>query len=525
MKVKLFILFFISSFFFTNAQIKISDLFALESKIFKNKIYFIAQTNDLGQELWVSDGTASNTHLVKDIFPGKESGFSWTSLHLAAEMNDELYFIARDSESNGEIWKTDGTKEGTKKITNFLNGKVTKLTPVGNQLFFLLQTPNNPLQVWKTDGTENGSILVKDDISIWNTPSFEGKVNNTFIFTISPYDSNNVRVWRSDGTKEGTFPITEEIDGNGSGYDENRGGTSLLSQYIEHNQKLYFVSRFNIYETDGTLENTKILSNDLGDIPSEIITFSNVIAIQNKLYFSFFSEDSNRLVIIESDETPSGTKEIYRKYGIKYFSPSNLMDYNGNLMFTTSNELGGTSLVSMNLDNYSINYLKEISENTPPPSIYTPDYLGNKILKINTNLYFTRSIFDENFINSGWLTTSGKTENIPILDNIWFATAFNGDLYYSKNGFWKFDKNLLQTSAIKNSEFNIFPNPVGDELHFNFKNQLDIQSVSIYDTSGRAMITTPYQKQIKVSSLLSGIYILKLKLRDNSEIIKKIIKK
>ena len=34
------------------------------------KLFFVAQNTTTGQELWTSDGTASGTKLVKDIYPG-----------------------------------------------------------------------------------------------------------------------------------------------------------------------------------------------------------------------------------------------------------------------------------------------------------------------------------------------------------------------------------------------------------------------------------------------------------------------
>ena len=60
--------------------------------------------------------------------------------------------------SNGEIWKTDGTTEGTEKVTNFLNYNVSKLTLVGDNFYFLIQK-NDSFQVWISDGSEVGAKI------------------------------------------------------------------------------------------------------------------------------------------------------------------------------------------------------------------------------------------------------------------------------------------------------------------------------------------------------------------------------
>lgn len=522
MKIRLLFLLITSAINSYQAQIKISDVEPIRFSILKDQLFFPAYKEDSGRELWKSDGTPTGTSLVKDIFSGENDGVWWYYNNTAVELNNDIYFLAKDSESAGELWKTDGTEAGTKKITHFLNGNVSKITLVGNQIFFLLQSAGQSIQVWKSDGTENGTVLVK---SIeYSTGATEGKAGNTFIFTAGIYLTGNVKVWSSDGTSDGTFPITEEIDGNGSGNDGGYGGTSLLSQYIELNQKLYFVSRNYIYETDGTLQNTKKTYYDISNIGESTIRHSDVIAINNKLYFLYFSVETSTLIIHEMENNLSGLKQIYYKRGINYFSPSNLADYNGKLMFTTGNDSGGTSLAYLDLQNYSLNYLKEIAPSRQKPAFFDYTLTVNRISKIDDNFCFTTSAMTEDFMRTGWVTTASKTENLPILDNIWFFTSYKNDLYYSKNGFWKFDKNLLQTTETEKVEINIYPNPVVDEINIKLNGSETVQSVTILDSSGKTILTTSYKNKIKTSSLSPGIYFVKLKLRD-SEIVKKIIKK
>lgn len=522
MKIRLLFLFTLYIINAVNAQIKISDVQPNRFSILKEQLFFTGYKERLGKELWKSDGTQAGTSLVKDIFSGANDSAFWYYNIDAVELKNDIYFLASDSESGRELWKTDGTETGTKKITHFINGNVSKITLVGNQIFFLVQPAGQSIQVWKSDGTENGTVLVKSDIQSSSRASFEGKAGNTFIFTAGT--TGNVKVWRSDGTSDGTFPITEEIDGNGSGNDGGYGGTSLLSQYIEHNQKLYFVSRFYIYETDGTIINTRKTPYNISDIGESTIRHSDVIAINNKLYFLYFSVETSTLIIQEMESNLSGLKQIYYKRGVNYFSPSNLADYNGNLIFTTGNDSGGTSLAYLDLLNYSLNYLKEIAPPRQKPAFFDFILTVNRISKIDDNFYFTTSAMTDDYMQTGWITTPSKTENLPVLDNIMFFTSYKNDLYYSKNGFWKFDKNLLSTKEIEKVEINIYPNPIADEINFKLNGSETVQSVTILDSSGKTILTTPYKTKIALPSLIPGIYFVKLKLKD-SEILKKIIKK
>jgi len=193
----------ISNFFYNSVT-----KFGPSNYIYYNGLtYFEASTDGFGREIWHTDGTKANTSLLKDINPGNNNSVFNSFQPSSCVLKGELYFIASDGTSKGEIWKTDGTSNGTERVTDFLDGRTSKLTSAGDHMFFLI-VENGLLQVWRSDGTKDGTVLVKGGLSIWNNPTFQGKCNNVFIFTFQPANSNNSRVWRSDGTANGTFPVT-----------------------------------------------------------------------------------------------------------------------------------------------------------------------------------------------------------------------------------------------------------------------------------------------------------------------------
>jgi len=68
---------------------------------FGGRLYFAADDDTSGRELWQTDGTEAGTTRVKDIYPG--SGSSHASGLTA--FRGGLYFAAEDGTSGTELWK------------------------------------------------------------------------------------------------------------------------------------------------------------------------------------------------------------------------------------------------------------------------------------------------------------------------------------------------------------------------------------------------------------------------------------
>jgi ELWxxDGT repeat protein len=70
-----------------------------------NRVYFAANDGTRGYELWKTDGTTAGTVLVKDLFPGANSG-----LRFSGEMeavNDRLYLFQRHARCQRDQWPVD----------------------------------------------------------------------------------------------------------------------------------------------------------------------------------------------------------------------------------------------------------------------------------------------------------------------------------------------------------------------------------------------------------------------------------
>lgn len=115
----------------------------------------------LGSELWKTDGTPDGTVLVKDIYPGDE-GSRPADLTVVGDL---VYFTATDADGR-ELWKTDGTTAGTVKVRDILPGPSSSfpnsLIAAGHEVIFAASDGLNGSEIWRSDGTVTGTRMVAD---------------------------------------------------------------------------------------------------------------------------------------------------------------------------------------------------------------------------------------------------------------------------------------------------------------------------------------------------------------------------
>src|SRR5690606_30304614 len=70
---------------------------------------FAAEVQEYGSELWVTDGSAKETFLLMDIYPG----YYGSQPESFVEFKGKVYFSANHPKYGRELWVTDGTIEGT----------------------------------------------------------------------------------------------------------------------------------------------------------------------------------------------------------------------------------------------------------------------------------------------------------------------------------------------------------------------------------------------------------------------------
>jgi trimeric autotransporter adhesin len=396
-----------------------------------NQLLFVAHHESFGRELWRSDGTVNGTVLVKDINVGR-SGGSYSNF---LEFKGMVYFVANDGVNGYQLWTTDGSTSGTRQVSNNVYQAVEKLVTDGNYIYFLKKDGDYVLDLWKSDGTSSGTAIVKGDMPAWNAPSNLTIAGGFLFFSFQPFGTNNTRVWRSDGTADGTFPVTEELDGDGS----HHSGTSHPTRFVEFNGSLYFIARgpfpypetVGLMKSDGTIAGTTSVKA-LHPGNTRLINHGGVLVHNNKMYFSFFEADLNRFFIWESDGTEFNTKLIYDQSYPKYFSPSSILAKDDHFYFTTGNATDGTSLVKFNVESHATEVLKEISGPKSEPFIFG-DWSVNSIIESNDGKLFIKSKFDDWSLPELWTSdgTSAGTIKLSNVKGVGDLASFGDKVYFN----------------------------------------------------------------------------------------------
>ncbi len=345
-------------------------------------VFFTAHNEDYGRELWKTDGTEAGTVLVKDLFPGTGDHpyyGPFTNASIPQELtvvDDTLFFMAYDDTNGAELWKSDGTADGTAVVKDIFPGEYSaygydypssaqpkELAAVGGKLFFSADDGDNGRELWQSDGTEAGTTLVKDlnpdkssddayGVPYGSDPQQMTDVGGTLFFTADDGD-NGRELWQSDGTEAGTAMVKDLFPGSGYSYFYNDyndygytygpnssepesltnvGGTLFFSAYGENDG-------LELFKTDGTEAGT-VLVKDIN--PGEVNGYPSssypdqLTAIDGVLHFTA-NDGAHGQELWVSGGTAFGTFMVEDAYeGTAGSSPAGLTDIGGTLYFAAT---------------------------------------------------------------------------------------------------------------------------------------------------------------------------------------------
>ena len=171
-------------------------------------VFFVAEDLAHGFELWKTDGTPEGTVLVKDIFPGSTG----SSPFYLTDVAGKLFFSAEDGVHGGELWMSDGTSAGTILVKDIRPGVISSavqgIVEVGDTLYFEANDGVTGGELWKSDGTSLGTQLVRDinEGSVTSSIAFLTAFKGLVYFRASDGNSPSA-LWRTDGTNAGTTVI------------------------------------------------------------------------------------------------------------------------------------------------------------------------------------------------------------------------------------------------------------------------------------------------------------------------------
>ena len=190
------------------------------------RLVFAADDGTAGRELWVTDGSRAGTHLVRDINP-KRSDVppasdcdDRTTTGLPSDPQDLIpfrqgaLFSADDGVHGRELWWTDATWQGTRRVADLRPGAAGSsphdLTAFRNAVFFIASADGHGEALWRTDGTARGTVLV-DDLKVGGTPSWARSltVAGGQLFLAVYNESTGAELWVSRGDAASTRLVAD----------------------------------------------------------------------------------------------------------------------------------------------------------------------------------------------------------------------------------------------------------------------------------------------------------------------------
>jgi ELWxxDGT repeat protein len=172
-------------------------------------LFFSAYSPSSGNELWKSNGTPAGTVLVANIRSGSSSSYP----QRLTNVDGTLFFSADDGTNGRELWKSDGTSGGTVMVKDIYTGRTygyyasypnsgspTDLTNVNGTLFFAARNTSGNTELWQSDGSLGGTFQVRDIYSGGSSyPRYLTNVNGTLFFGAFTAEQGR-ELWKSDGT-------------------------------------------------------------------------------------------------------------------------------------------------------------------------------------------------------------------------------------------------------------------------------------------------------------------------------------
>jgi ELWxxDGT repeat protein len=255
-------------------------------------VFFGANDPPYGNQLWKSDGTAEGTVFVTDTPNGPESPVGFTAF------NEMAYFFALGGAHYLWLWRTDGTPAGTVPVQWVSQGLSTPpLVKISARLFF---TANGVL--WRSDGAPAGTVMMIEPDCLADELA---DVGGRMLIACDTYQPGQYELWKSDGTDPGTVLVRRFV---GATYKYGIWEPKLTAV----GGQLFFASDDGVHgdelwKSDGTREGTTLVADINPGLPASRPT--QLLALDGQLFF-YADDGTHGSELWRSDGTAQGTTMV-----------------------------------------------------------------------------------------------------------------------------------------------------------------------------------------------------------------------
>jgi ELWxxDGT repeat protein len=177
----------------------------------ESRLVFAGDDGYAGVELWSTDGTSEGTYLVKDIntaTPTRQPAAIIPAGKRVFMISDDTRYNPEDPYYNNNpyyrLWISDGTQQGTRLAPNPAVCHEPYYVPhfyaiVGNALYY----PGGDCDIWRTDGTAEGTYAVQNGLyngvdSLSSVTAVIGE--RLYVFADGNFTTSDQDLWVIDGS-------------------------------------------------------------------------------------------------------------------------------------------------------------------------------------------------------------------------------------------------------------------------------------------------------------------------------------
>lgn len=500
---------------------------------YNNTLFFRADSGAY-KGLWRSDGTSNGTVLVAPVDMSTETvrgfGYNFTPF------NGLLYFTGGSATFNNgtndiELWKTDGSFEGTSKVKDIRIG-ISSSYPdnlvVLNSTTMIFQASDSTTstQLWKTDGTEAGTVKITDYTSsnsiLWIKKLGSSAVMCQGLYSNSMLNPLGYELYKTNGSIGNNELVKNINPGIINGISNRVTISALGSVFFNGNAG---TTGMELWKTDGTEAGT-VLVKDIyaGTSTSEILRFAS---LGNNIYFCPLYGSVNRRPW-KSDGTTAGTVPITLNTNVSVDNDSSFItSANGKIYFFA---LEGATFDLYCHDGLTTTKLLDCNANGINLSnLYT------NFVALNGYVYFSVDS-NSDTLTELWRTDGTATGTVqvaslfsPIVNpsGISNITVSNNKIFFSGvlnngNELMMFDPSTLKVSINdKLKQLSVYPNPSNGTIYVDYDFN-EIAEFSITSILGSKVDEGKIENKSITTALKSGIYILEIK-SENKVFNKKIV--
>ncbi|MGK2859752.1 MAG: ELWxxDGT repeat protein [Thermoanaerobaculia bacterium] len=237
--------------------------------------YAFLGLNDPSTRLFRTDGTVEGT--------ARLSTASYSYPATPQVVDDKLFFRAYESSTGGELWLTEGTAESTRLVADSNPGSAWSTfqatAPLSGRLYYFA----NSAELWTSDGTDAGTHSVAPLPGVDYQLLFS--TGSRLLFFAK--DDAGWELWSSDGTATGSARLVDICAGPGSSVEGITRATMIDG--VLHFAADDCVNGLELWKSDGTSAGTMRVTDIAPGIQSS--SPASFAKVGDEIYFSAYRPD------------------------------------------------------------------------------------------------------------------------------------------------------------------------------------------------------------------------------------------